>query len=182
MYNCCCKRLNENRDKLYFFLTWCNLLDDKVDPMYLFSADFHAAARADLFIFFSLPAGSTCASSEKILAAEPPTRKKGSLFLPRWRIRCQNFPRGYFRLPLSISRQMSLELGVVVQNETRITTFCYQNSIRVTILWSYIDDILSQTNLMKPTEKMWNCLETYPTDIQSRTRLARCGSIAISKS
>lgn len=99
------------------------MLDDKVDPMYLFSADFHAAARADLFIFFSLPAGSTCASSEKILAAEPPTRKKGSLFLPRWRIRCQNFPRGYFRLPLSISRQMSLELGVVVQNETRITTF-----------------------------------------------------------
>lgn len=126
MYNCCCKRFNENRDKLYWlsiFSTWCNLLNDKVKPMYLFSADFHAAARAELFIFFSLPSGSTCASSGKILVAEPPTRKKGSFFLPRWRIRCQNFPRGYFRLPLSISRQMSLGLGVVVQKETRITTF-----------------------------------------------------------
>ena len=49
----------------------------KVDPMYLFSADFQAAARADLFIFFSLPSGSTCASSGKILAAELPTREKG---------------------------------------------------------------------------------------------------------
>lgn len=126
MYNCCCKRLNENSDKLYWlsiFSTWCNLLNDKVKPMYLFSADFHAAARAELFIFFSLPSGSTCASSGKIVAAEPPTRKKGSFFLPRWRIRCQNFPRGYFRLPLSISRQKSLGLGVAVQKETRITTF-----------------------------------------------------------
>ena len=69
----------------------------KVDPMYLFSADFHAAARADLFIFFSLPAGSACASSGKILAAEPPTREKRSLFLPRWRIRCQHFLRGESR-------------------------------------------------------------------------------------
>ena len=90
--------------------------------MYLFSADFHAAARAELFIFFSLPSGSTCASSGKIVAAEPPTRKKGSFFLPRWRIRCQNFPRGYFRLPLTISRQKSLGLGVVVQQEFFVFT------------------------------------------------------------
>ena len=86
MYNCCCKRLNENRDKLYWlsiFSTWCNLLNDKVKPMYLFSADFHAAARAELFIFFSLPSGSTCASSGKILVAEPPTRKKGSFSVSR---------------------------------------------------------------------------------------------------